>query len=168
MSDTFNADRNIDVFEYRPVRPFIQIPEKVMVYILGLTPSSFSKVYLYIYNLSYGLGCDHTQAFTSVREISSNLNISIGRTQNAMAYFKKINALVKIVSKAVIGSKYKVNVPEYSAQSGSWYFVEPTNVRYLLMKEKLITSDSIVESKIKRYKSIRESLKIGLFENSEE
>jgi len=41
-------------------------------------------------------------------------------------------------------------------------------VRYLLMKEKLITSDSIVESKIKRYKSIRESLKIGLFENSEE
>ncbi|HPA93404.1 MAG TPA: hypothetical protein PLI39_05745, partial [Petrotogaceae bacterium] len=83
-------------------------------------------------------------------------------------YFKKINAFVKIVSKAVIGSKYKVNVPEYSAQSGSWYFVEPTKVRYLLMKEKLITSDSIVESKIKRYKSIRESLKIGLFENSEE
>ena len=168
MTDNFDTDRSIDVFEYRPVRPFIQIPEKVMVYVLGLTPSSFSKVYLYIYNLSYGLGRDYTQAFTSVREISSNLNISIGRTQNAMAYFKKINAFVKIVSKAVIGSKYKVNVPEYSAQSGSWYFVEPVKVKYLLLKEKLITSDSIVESKIKRYKSIRESLKIEIFDNPEE
>ncbi|MDK2945655.1 hypothetical protein [Geotoga petraea] len=158
-----NKDKSINAFEYRPVRPFIQIPEKVLMYILQLTPSSFSKVYLYLYNISYGAGKNYNVMYTSVREIARNLNISVGRTHNAISYFKKLNGLVKIESKAVIGTKFKVNVPEFSS-TGNWYFTEPEMVRYLMMKEKLVTSDKIVESKIKRYKSVRDSLKLGLFD----
>ncbi len=40
-------------------------------------------------------GHDYTITHTSVREIASNLNISIGRTQNAITYFKKIGAIEK-------------------------------------------------------------------------
>ncbi|POZ91042.1 hypothetical protein [Petrotoga halophila] len=161
-------DTNVNLFEYRPVRPFIQIPEKVLMYILQLTPSSFAKVYLYLYNMSYGLGYDHTVTHTSVREIASNLNISIGRTQNAITYFKKIKAIEKIESRAVIGTKYKVNVPEYSSSFNNWYFTAPNKVRYIMMKEKLLTSEKLVTSKIKRYKSLKKSLELGLFDESEE
>ncbi|PNR92855.1 hypothetical protein [Petrotoga sp. 9PWA.NaAc.5.4] len=156
-------DTNIPLYEYRPVRPFLQIPEKVLMYILQLTPSSFAKVYLYLYNLSYGVGYDHTITYTSVREIASNLNISIGRSQNAITYFKKINAIEKIESHAVIGTKFKVNLPEYSSSSSSWYFTSPVNVRYIMMKEKTVTSEKLVISKIKRYKSIKKSVDLGLF-----
>ena len=158
-----HKDQNINSYEYRPVRPFIQIPEKVLMYTLQLTPSSFSKVYLYLYNISYGAGKNHNIMYTSVREIANNLNLSVGRTHNAISYFKKLNALIKLESKAVLGTKFQVNVPEYSS-SGNWYFTQPENVRYLMLKKKLLTSDKIVESKVKRYKSIKDSLKIGLFD----
>ncbi|CEP78733.1 MAG: hypothetical protein WBH84_06925 [Defluviitoga tunisiensis] len=161
-------DKNINVFEYRPVRPFLQIPEKVLMYILQLTPSSFAKVYLYLYNISYGMGHDYTITHTSVREIASNLNISIGRTQNAITYFKKIGAIEKIESRAVIGTKFRVNVPEYSSNSGNWFFTTPDKVRYLMMKEKLLTSEKIVTSKIKRYKSVKKSLDQQLFDEFKE
>ncbi|BBE31489.1 hypothetical protein OSSY52_16300 [Tepiditoga spiralis] len=157
-------DTSIQEFEYRPVRPFIQIPEKVLMYILQLTPSSFSKVYLYLYNISYGAGYNKTFMYTSVREIAKNLNISIGRVHNAITYFKKIGAIEKIVSKAVIGTKFLVNVPEFSSAKGLWFFTKPEKVRYLMMKEKLITEDKIVMSKIKRYKSQKENQKIELFD----
>lgn len=159
-----NNNTSIQEFEYRPVRPFIQIPEKVLMYILQLTPSSFAKVYLYLYNISYGAGYNKTFMYTSVREIAKNLNISIGRVHNAITYFKKINAIEKIVSKAVIGTKFLVNVPEFSASKGVWYFTKPEKVKYLMMKEKLITEDKIVMSKIKRYKSQKKQQKIELFD----
>lgn len=149
----------------RPVKPFIQVPEKVLLYCLQLTPSSFSKVYLYIYNISYGLGDNKTVFHTSVREISSNLNISIGRTHNAISYFKKLNALEVYESRAVIGTIYIVNVPEYSTIKNNWYFTSPDKVNYLFYKEKDIDSEKILSSKIKRYKSINESLKLNLFDN---
>ncbi|MDN5341509.1 hypothetical protein OF820_02380 [Oceanotoga sp. DSM 15011] len=152
--------------DYRPVRPFIQIPEKVMMYILNLTPSSFAKVYLYLYNLSYGIGKNYTVFHTSVREIAKNLNISVGRTHNAISYFKKIKAIEKIESRAVIGTKFKVNVPEFSAKN-NWYFTEPEKVRYMMLKEKIVNEDKIITSKIKRYKSIEKSLKLGLFDDEE-
>ncbi len=158
-----HKDKNINSFEFRPVRPFIQIPEKVLMYTLQLTPSSFAKVYLYLYNLSFGAGKNYTVMYTSVREIARNLNLSVGRTHNAISYFKKLNALVKLESKAVIGTKFQVNIPEFSS-SGNWYFTEPEKVRYLMIKKKLLTSDKIIESKVKRYKSIKNSLKVGLFD----
>ncbi|MGM0640524.1 MAG: hypothetical protein ACQESN_03760 [Thermotogota bacterium] len=158
-----HKDKNINSYEFRPVRPFIQIPEKVLMYILQLTPSSFAKVYLYLYNLSYGTGKNYTVMYTSVREIARNLNLSVGRTHNAISYFKKLNGLIKLESKAVIGTKFQVNIPEFSS-SGNWFFTEPEKVRYLMIKKKLLTSDKIVESKVKRYKSIKNSLKVGLFD----
>ncbi|HOB16314.1 MAG TPA: hypothetical protein PK894_01785 [Defluviitoga sp.] len=161
-------DTNLHIFEYRPVRPFLQIPEKVLMYILQLTPSSFAKVYLYLYNLSYGVGLDYTITHTSVRKIADNLNLSVGRTQNAITYFKKIGALEKIESRAVIGTKFKVNVPEYSSSTGSWYFTTPDKVRYLMMKEKLLTSEKIVTSKIKRYNYVKKSRDKELFDDFRE
>ena len=83
-------DKNINVFEYRPVRPFLQIPEKVLMYILQLTPSSFAKVYLYLYNISYGMGHDYTITHTSVREIASNLNISIEEHKTPLHTLRKL------------------------------------------------------------------------------
>lgn len=163
-----SMDKKMNIFEYRPVRPFLQIPEKVLMYILQLTPSSFAKVYLYLYNLSYGVGRDYTITHTSVREIASNLNISVGRTQNAITYFKKIGAIEKIESRAVIGTKFKVNVPEYSSSTGNWYFTTPDKVRYLMMKQKLLTSEKIVTSKIKRYKSVKKSQDQELFDKFKE
>jgi hypothetical protein len=37
-----------------------------------------------------------------------------------------------------------------------------------MMKEKLLTSEKLVTSKIKRYKSVKKSLELGLFDEPEE
>ncbi len=138
-------------YEYRPVRPFAQIPEKVLIYCFQLTPSSFSKVYLYLFNISYGFGKNKTAFHTSVRKIADILNISVGRTHNAISFFKKNKAIEKIESRAVLGTIFKVNLPEFSNSRKIWYFTEPEKLQYIMIKEKSLDDNKVLISKMKRY-----------------